>query len=591
MAVKEKKPKKGPYIFPDYQKIHRLPLEKDEKIGVLGDTHLCSKFEALQQLQEYYDILEEAGVKKTFHSGDLTDGYLVYMGQLEDIKVWGANAQKEYTIENYPKRKNIKTYVITGNHDDNTLRKGGVNIVKDICRERTDLKYLGIAYSRVLFNNAVKMDVAHDTGRRAYALCFDDKTEILTEDGFKFFWELTDEKVATLNPDTHFLEFQKPTKIHCFEYDGELIHIKSRSVDLLVTPNHELFVRRYPHKINRKEKLKMPQKSHRRLNLNWEKRTAEYIRNNFGRQKFQLKKTCFWNGENREIFIFPFSGKMVKIEPLLKFLGWYVSEGCISSGKQISIFQNEDRVENREEIIQSIKDIGFNPKVQKKRPRDIRIYSTKLAKWLEEECGNGSYNKKIPKWIKQLWPSLINIFLESLFKGDGWKNKQGKWCGYKSVSSKLRNDVVECLLKIGSCGTTWKDTVSILTKQTLPTINKKPKKIHYTGYVYDVTVPNHIILVRRNGKVVWSGNSYPLQKRQRDTPPKYRPHISVVGHRHILFYAYYNDEHMFETGCFEHSSPYLRGRGVQSAIGAWILEMQLKRGAIKKIKPELITFP
>ena len=37
-------------------------------------------------------------------------------------------------------------------------------------------------------------------------------------------------------------------------------------------------------------------------------------------------------------------------------------------------------------------------------------------------------------------------------------------------------------------------------------VNKITKK-HYNGRIYDVTVPNHIILVERDGLVVWSGNS------------------------------------------------------------------------------------
>ena len=35
------------------------------------------------------------------------------------------------------------------------------------------------------------------------------------------------------------------------------------------------------------------------------------------------------------------------------------------------------------------------------------------------------------------------------------------------------------------------------------------KEINYNGYVYDVEVePYHTIYVRRNGKCMWSGNSY-----------------------------------------------------------------------------------
>lgn len=35
-----------------------------------------------------------------------------------------------------------------------------------------------------------------------------------------------------------------------------------------------------------------------------------------------------------------------------------------------------------------------------------------------------------------------------------------------------------------------------------------PHTEFYDGMVYDVTVPNHILLIRRNGKILWSGNCY-----------------------------------------------------------------------------------
>ena len=39
------------------------------------------------------------------------------------------------------------------------------------------------------------------------------------------------------------------------------------------------------------------------------------------------------------------------------------------------------------------------------------------------------------------------------------------------------------------------------------------EKVPYLGKIYDVTVPNHILLVRRNGKAIWSGNSYFASKK------------------------------------------------------------------------------
>jgi dCTP deaminase len=46
---------------------------------------------------------------------------------------------------------------------------------------------------------------------------------------------------------------------------------------------------------------------------------------------------------------------------------------------------------------------------------------------------------------------------------------------------------------------------SHLTPKVHPKIERE---VAYNGMVYDVTVPGHLIFVRRNGKAVWSGNCW-----------------------------------------------------------------------------------
>lgn len=73
--------------------------------------------------------------------------------------------------------------------------------------------------------------------------CYDEKTEILTLNGWKYFKDLNDgEIVATLNPKTHVLEYQKIADKISYDYDGKMYRLKNRGVDLLVTPNHNLYV-------------------------------------------------------------------------------------------------------------------------------------------------------------------------------------------------------------------------------------------------------------------------------------------------------------------------------------------------------------
>ena len=74
--------------------------------------------------------------------------------------------------------------------------------------------------------------------------CFDDQTEVLTLVGWKKFEDLDpNEIVATLNEDG-VLEYHPIVARQKRWYNGEMIAIRGRSIDLLVTPEHQLYVRR-----------------------------------------------------------------------------------------------------------------------------------------------------------------------------------------------------------------------------------------------------------------------------------------------------------------------------------------------------------
>jgi hypothetical protein len=70
----------------------------------------------------------------------------------------------------------------------------------------------------------------------------DDQTEVLTSEGWVYFKDLTlSHKVASLlNNDT--LMYQYPFKIHSCDFHGKMYHVKNENIDLLVTPDHGMFV-------------------------------------------------------------------------------------------------------------------------------------------------------------------------------------------------------------------------------------------------------------------------------------------------------------------------------------------------------------
>lgn len=79
------------------------------------------------------------------------------------------------------------------------------------------------------------------------AACYSDDTEVLTKRGWFLFKDTKpDDWFATRNQKTKHFEWQQATKSYNFPHVGTMYHFHSRSVDLLVTPNHRMLVDRLP---------------------------------------------------------------------------------------------------------------------------------------------------------------------------------------------------------------------------------------------------------------------------------------------------------------------------------------------------------
>jgi predicted phosphodiesterase len=169
-------------------KIHlRLKTERKPHIrfGVVSDTHLASDYEALDNLNELYDLFEKSGITTVLHSGDITDGFGVYTGQENYLKVTGVGKQAKYTVDHYPRRKGIQTILIGGNHDLKAFKQSGIDVcslithggfVEDNVEQteiigREDITYLGRYYARINWNG-ITIDMVHPDYGFAYAVSY-----------------------------------------------------------------------------------------------------------------------------------------------------------------------------------------------------------------------------------------------------------------------------------------------------------------------------------------------------------------------------------------------------------------------------------
>lgn len=157
-------------------------LPSKGKLGLVSDTHLCSDAERLDLIEKAYTRFSEEGIKTVIHAGDITDGWEVYRGHVQHVKVGGAMKQAHYAIKYYPKREGIRTFYIGGNHDLKSFEKQGVDQASMIAsgfdldnkhvEGRKDLVYLG-QYSRFLYlPHEITGQVLHPHGGSAYAISY-----------------------------------------------------------------------------------------------------------------------------------------------------------------------------------------------------------------------------------------------------------------------------------------------------------------------------------------------------------------------------------------------------------------------------------
>lgn len=340
--------------------------------------------------------------------------------------------------------------------------------------------------------------------------CFDQETEIYTNKGWKFFKDLDkSELVYTINPNTLNVEWQKPINYISYRYKGKMFYYENSRFNLMVTPQHKILVQNMDNSVKNKswklkEAIKVGRKSKNRMlsGINWQ-----------GKIK------------NSELL----AGEKVDIELYLKFMAYWLADGSCTKDRgsyNIKIAQCEN-----DWMYEELKEIPF--KIYKCK-ESLMIHNKELGNDLSKfgKCTE----KYIPENIKELNPELIRIFLMAYAKTDGHIRKGKNWKGYQfndsivffTTSDKMASDLGELILKAGGRPSYYlnkiqgkeiefrngkyrinKDCWVISWNTQIHTwiSNLNISEVDYNDNVYCVEVLKYnTVLVRRNGKVCWSGN-------------------------------------------------------------------------------------
>ncbi|NCN53268.1 hypothetical protein GW950_02265, partial [Candidatus Wolfebacteria bacterium] len=364
--------------------------------------------------------------------------------------------------------------------------------------------------------------------------CYDDKTEILTENGWELFKDLIpNERVATLR--NKYLEYVKPTKYYEYQYNGILYGVTSKFLDFQVTPNHNMYVSK-----RRDSKFKL-------IPINQIDFNPRIFRH------WRFKRDGRWRGREQEFFALPeyhskyiipshFNGQgilpeitrtyykprlKIKMDLWLEFLGYYLSEGCVSNDNRgnYRVFISQKKSLNRDKIERCLEKLPWKFFVVE---QGFLIANKQLWNYLRQ-FGHAK-DKFISREILELSSRQLKVLFDALMLGDGSGfrvsehgiDNRGypKSLSYFTISKTLADEFQELCLKVGMASSLfiknenrnnniYRIGINSNSKQGSNVCLGKHQIVQkkYSGKVYCVEVPTHVIYVRRNGKAFWCGNS------------------------------------------------------------------------------------
>ncbi len=374
------------------------------------------------------------------------------------------------------------------------------------------------------------------------AECYDSETEVLTRQGWVPFPEVTEEdEFASLDLETEKVEFQKPRSIISKRYVGEMHRYKNRSIDLLVTKNHNMLVA----PLNRKGKWGLKHSCDVKK-CSIVNKTSEGLVDCEGGD-FVLPGMKDGNGRY-------LSELQIPANVWAAFLGLWMAEGHASERKGFDLEKKGTRGTqevdyHRGTVVISHQDIENTKQMKSmlspyfkvcidKGGRGFRISDPRLFDHMRT-LSVGAANKRIPSYVKNWNRTLLRIYLEWHMRGDGCvdtSTKTGRTHSSRIYTSSkvMAGDLQEISMYAGLSANITKRSarggeidgrrvigrhpsycVSIIHTRNKPRLHNKSYEAEartvlpqWEGMVYCAELPkHHTLYVRRNGKAVWCGNS------------------------------------------------------------------------------------
>jgi DNA modification methylase len=362
-------------------------------------------------------------------------------------------------------------------------------------------------------------DSPHRVRQTAWG-CYDNETKVMTNNGLKFFKDvdIKTDLFMTLNPTTKEIEYQKAFDYIEKPFKGKLVNIKTRSVNLTITENHNM-VRVDNSKIDvipfneiTQEVFTIP-RSHNGLNNVVDVKTVVIPPVEYG-----LRSKKIYRNEDSVI---------VDADDWMRFLGIFLTDGSLTYDVKrgiykISIYQT--KIKFLKEIEELLERLPFNFEY-KKQKNEYFCCSKQLASFLLDTKSKNL--RTIPDYVFNMSKRQKEILLLWIFYGDGSFTKDNELWKISVCSEIMKDQILRLLFESGRICSLYsyfaKDrlwngkiiksnypmtTIQILNKEQSYIKKKNVTTIDYDDKVYCVSVPNKTLLVEKSGQLVWCGNSW-----------------------------------------------------------------------------------
>lgn len=241
---------------------------------------------------------------------------------------------------------------------------------------------------------------SNDKGEEAYALrlalnfpCLLPSSQALSKtNGWVNYEDLkVGDEILAFNRDIGESEWQKVERVNVFDYDGDMIRLKTKHLDVLSTPDHRWVVTK-PNKISKLDKTEVL--------------TSDELYNSDKPYAIPIRAP-----HNNQV-------KARYSDVYVAFLGWYLTDGHLKNGNIVRVCQSNTANPHKVDIIDSImEELGVEFSRREKNQVIWEIRDPEFVYKLNRLVPERKLNMKL---LTRLTNPQLNILLENMRLGDGW---------------------------------------------------------------------------------------------------------------------------------------------------------------------------